>query len=248
MKQQAILLICLASVFFFCERENPLDVSCHTAYDPIADITYLKGYFYSTNLDYSMNAGSQIFLYRISNDGQILDYKIDLEMNGQGYFAMTHDGRDLYLQSRRFNSILKCSTVGEIFYHEWFVENGLACGICYIPENDSLCVLSRSLQNKKTYQLFYVNKNNPFEWSSKAAEEFAELNETTGAFAIDVKGNELFILGQDTTNTDVLLRTDLSLNIIESISLETDSITGLCIRDNDLHFGFLNKTIMKITL
>jgi len=41
-----------------------MNTAKHTATDPIADITYLNDYFYTTNMDSSRNAGQQIDLYK----------------------------------------------------------------------------------------------------------------------------------------------------------------------------------------
>jgi hypothetical protein len=248
MKWINFFIFSIGSAFFYCESDKVIDTSSNTATDPIADITYMKGHFYTTNFDNSMKSGSQIFLYHISNDGLIIENKIDLIMNGQGYLAIANDGTDLYLQSRQYNSIIKCSTVGEVYYNDWFVGDGQkqGCGICYAEEYDSLCVLSRNLNKVMIYELLFVDKNNPNNWHIKASAELPDLNMSTGAFAIDIKENELYILGQDTTNTDILLRTDLSLKVQYFKSLATDSTTGLCFKESDLHFGYLNKKIKKI--
>lgn len=162
-------------IFISCQSDKIVNTSCDTAYDPFSDITYLHNNFYSTNYDNSMNAGPQIFLYKISNDGKYLDDIFNLNMNGQGYLAITNDGNNLYLQSRDFNSIIKCTTVGEIFYNVWDITNSpmQGCGICYITNVDSLCVLTRDYHELNHYSLLFVDKNNPLVWKVKAS---AELN------------------------------------------------------------------------
>ena len=52
-------LLFLSPILFIlsCQNGLEIDTSKHTATDPIADITYLNGYFYTTNLDNSANAG-----------------------------------------------------------------------------------------------------------------------------------------------------------------------------------------------
>ena len=72
-----------------------LDNTKHTATDPIADITYLNAYFYTTNLDNSANAGTQIDLYKFDDELNTVD-RFELNMNGQGYLAAANDGMNLY--------------------------------------------------------------------------------------------------------------------------------------------------------
>ena len=51
----------------------------------------------------------------LNEDGSFLDDSFPLELNGQGYFLITNDGTDLYLQSRTTQLIFKSSTMGN--YH-----------------------------------------------------------------------------------------------------------------------------------
>jgi len=107
-------LFCL--ILLSCEESRNINTRKNTFYDNISDITYLSEYFYTTNYDLSGNAGSQIDLLKflISNDSTvILEDRYDLGMNGQGYFAITNDGENLFLQSRSTGSVLKLSPVGE---------------------------------------------------------------------------------------------------------------------------------------
>ena len=241
------LLLC-SILFFTCDKGKVLDTSSNTAIDPIADITFLGEYFYTTNFDNSMKAGPQICLYKISRNGTLFEDKYDLNMNGQGYFAITNDGSNLYLQSQNFNSILKCSTIGEIFYHKWFAGGleGKACGIAYDSKSDSLLALYKRPKEDMQYALYMFNKNNPTQWHLKGSNKIQELNHEIGAYAIDIKDNSLFILGQDTTNTDVIIKTDFALNILEYTGLNTNSTTRFCFKEGEAFFGFLDKFIKKI--
>ena len=113
------LLPLIYLVLLSCEESRDTDTRKNTFYDDISDVTYLNGYFYTTNYDLSGNAGSQIDLLKflISNDSTvILEDSYDLGMNGQGYFAITNDGENLFLQSRSTGSLLKLSPVGEQGY------------------------------------------------------------------------------------------------------------------------------------
>jgi hypothetical protein len=242
-----LMIFSLSIIFFSCKDDNPIDTSSSALYDPFADITFLNNGFYTTNYNTSMKAGPQVFLYRISSDGKVVENKFDLGMNGQGYLAITSDSTNLFLQSRDFNSVIKCSPVGEIFYNFWFIRPSpwLGCGIGYIQSLDSLCVLTRDLNNLNNYELLYVDKNNPNNWRVKSSATIQGLSKTTGAYAIEVRGSELYILGQDTTDMDVLVRTNLSLDTLEFMSLNTDSTTGFCFKGNDLYFSHLNRNIEK---
>ena len=107
-------LICL--ILLSCEESRNINTSKNTFYNDISDITYLNEYFYTTNYNLSGNTGSQINLLKflISNDSTfILEDRYDLGMNGQGYFAITNDGKNLFLQSRSTSGVLKLSPVGE---------------------------------------------------------------------------------------------------------------------------------------
>ena len=238
----------LLTVLISCDKNEVIDTSKNTANDPIADITWLGNSFYTTNYDQSHHAGPQIVLYRFSSDGQRIEDVFDLGLNGQGYLAITNDGTHLYLQSDIFNSIIKCSPAGEIYDQKWLIgdRDAKACGICYAHDQDSLCILLRNKKEEKPYKLLLVDKNNPANWHLKASASLNMLNEETGAYAIDLKNQELFILGQDTTDTDVLIRTTLALDVLDITGLGTDSTTGLCVKGDELYVGLPNKTIIMI--
>jgi hypothetical protein len=244
------LILGITVLFASCNGDRIIDTSCDTAHDPFSDITYLNSGFYSTNNDASMNAGPQIFLYKTSNDGRYLDDIFNLNMNGQGYLAITDDGHDLYLQSRDFNSIIKCSPVGEVYYHAWDITNSQmqGCGICYLPDADSLCVLARDYRRLNHYSLLFADKNNPHFWKIKASSDINLFSSDQGAYAIKMRDHDLFILGRDTTDTDVLIKSNLSLDVIDLKSPDADSIAGFCFRDSTLYFSRFNKTIVKSDL
>ena len=100
-----------------CQNGLEVDTTKNTATDPIADITYLNGYFYTTNLDNSANAGPQIDLYKFDVEFNPVD-RFELNMNGQGYLAAANDGMNLYFQPRFTDYILKMTPLGEIFWYE----------------------------------------------------------------------------------------------------------------------------------
>ena len=107
-RESGMKKILLITLFILsCEDSPVIDTNKNTYYDDIADITYLNGYFFSTNYDLSTNAGSQIDLLTFEMNSDSVYYiadNFDLGMNGQSYLAITNDGTDLYLQSK--NSFL----------------------------------------------------------------------------------------------------------------------------------------------
>ena len=95
-----ILMVIFSSLAIFnCDDDKSVNTHKNTFYDDIADITFLNNAFYTTNYDLSGNSGSQIDLLKFSEDDSniFLADNYDLEMNGQGYFAITDDDTNLYL-------------------------------------------------------------------------------------------------------------------------------------------------------
>ncbi len=130
MNTKLIKLIYCILLAVGCRNSLDIDTYKNTVNDEFADITFLGNSFYTTNNDNSMNAGSQIDLFRFSEDESFIEDAFDLEMNGQGYLAITNDGTNLYLQSHNDTYILKVSPVGERFYMHW-----MEFSDTYIDEN-----------------------------------------------------------------------------------------------------------------
>ena len=152
-------------ILLSCDESRNINTSKNTFYDDISDITYLSEYFYTTNYDLSGNAGSQIDLLKflISNDSTIiLEDSYDLGMNGQGYFAITNDGENLYLQSRSTSGVLKLSSVGEwgVFEIDSVASNWQSSGIAYDSDKDSLILFYRNLDERTQYRARTVAKDN----------------------------------------------------------------------------------------
>ena len=107
-----------------CQNGPDINTSKHTATDPIADITYLNGFFYTTNLDRSGNAGSQIDLYRFDSESLPVN-RHPFDLNGQGYLAAANDGNNIYFQPRFTDHIFKSTPQSEIFWYasDYFPDN-----------------------------------------------------------------------------------------------------------------------------
>ncbi|SVE40359.1 uncharacterized protein METZ01_LOCUS493213, partial [marine metagenome] len=140
-----LLLISLIVLLTSCEKNLNIDTTKNTYHDDISDITSLNNSFYTTNYDLSGNAGSQIDLIvlGLNDNGSYLDDKFALELNGQGYFSITNDGTDLYLQSRTTQLIFKASAIGELSYAKYdsLGTHWLPSGNTYNVNNDSIISL-----------------------------------------------------------------------------------------------------------
>ena len=106
----------IAFLIISCQNGIDINTTKQTITDSIADITYLNGSFFTTNLDESGNAGPQIDLYKF--DESILINQYPMELNGQGYMATANDGSNLYFQPRFTDYIFKINPVGKIFWYQ----------------------------------------------------------------------------------------------------------------------------------
>jgi len=244
-------LLLIFSIFILsCEDSTIIDTRKNTYYDDIADITYLNGFF-TTNFDLSGNAGSQIDLltFKMNTDSvHYIDDNFDLNMNGQGYLAITNDGNDLYLQSKNSYLIMKCSSIGEKIFtrQDTIAVNWQPAGLAYQSENDSLLALYRNLDNLKQYRLRTISKDLSIE-SSKDKIFQLDFIDTTyyGAYSLEYNNLSYYILGVDTTMNDILIILDNELNITEIDTLSDSTVVGLCFRQNDLYFSYRNKRIER---
>ena len=150
-----------------CQNGLEVNTTKHTATDPIADITYLNGYFYTTNMDNSANADPQIDLYKFDDEFNPVD-RFELNMNGQGYLAAANDGMNLYFQPRFTDYILKMTSLGEIFWYlpDRLFDNDIDStfifwqgrGIAWADNN--LVVLYRHKNDSMLYRGRYLHLNN----------------------------------------------------------------------------------------
>ena len=76
-KSLNILLLILFALS--CEDSTNIDTYKNTYYDDIADITYLNESFYTTNNDFSGNAGSQVDLLvmGLNEEGSYLNNRFE---------------------------------------------------------------------------------------------------------------------------------------------------------------------------
>lgn len=247
-KTLAFFIALLLMFAFSCEDNEDINLDKNTYYDDISDITYLQEYFYTTNYDLSGNAGSQIDLFKFSSNGTYIIDKYDLEMNGQGYLAITNDGDDLYLQSRNFSFIVKTSPVGEKAYIRSDTVNFVwqASGICYIDDIDSLLILYKNSEIRNQYRARIVDKDLIYPVSRDIMFEWDFIDTTYyGAYAIAYKDNNFYLLGVDTSLTDILIVTDYDFNVISTENIPDSTVVGLCFKDDDLYFSYRDRRIEK---
>ena len=177
-----------------------------------------------------------------------IDDNFDLNMNGQGYLAMTNDGSDLYLQSKNSYLITKLSTIGEKVFskQDTITFSWQPSGLAYHSENDSLLVLYRNLNNLKEYRLRTISKNGYIE-SSKDEVFQLDFIDTThhGAYSLEYKDLSYYMLAVDTTMNELLVILDNDLNITEIDTIPDSTVVGLCFKQNDLYLSYKDKRIVK---
>ena len=244
------IIVLIAFLFILgCEDDSPLNLDKCSYCDYIADITYLNGSFYTTNYDLSGNAGSQIdlFKYIVGENGHVfINDKFDLEMNGQGYISITNDGSDLYLQSRHTGIYRKYSTVGDLIFtaYDTISTNWQSCGITYLSEKDSLLTLYRNLNILTQYRARIISKDNLYQSSMDTIFHFDFIDTTYhGIYAIANKDLSFYMLGVDTSMTDILLITDENFYITKKDTILDNSVVGLDFFDDDLFFSYRDKRI-----
>ena len=150
-------------VFLFialsCEDDSSIDTKKISYQDDISDITFINNSFYTTNYDLSGNAGNQIDLIvlGLNENGSFLDDSFHLELNGQGYFSITNDGTDLYLQSRTTQLIFKSSAIGELSFSKYISESSHRDELFEMTsiETSNIGIFSLSHHNSNLYMLAF---------------------------------------------------------------------------------------------
>jgi len=240
-------LFCL--MLLSCEESRNINTSKNTFYDDISDITYLSEYFYTTNYDLSENDGSQIDLLKflISNDSTvILEDSYDLGMNGQGYFAITNDGENLYLQSRSTGGVLKLSSVGEwgFFEIDLVASNWQSSGIAYDSDKDSLILFYRNLDDRTQYRARTVDKDNILESEDHVTFTIENVDTTYhGIYAATYHDSLFYFLGVDMSHKDVLIQTDYNYNVLCAEQIEDSTVVGLDFRYGNLYLSYRDRRI-----
>jgi len=257
MKNQ-LLTVLLTLLILSCQNGLEVDTGKHTATDPIADITYLKGYFYTTNLDLSTNSGPQINLYKIDSTSFPVN-RFDLELNGQGYLASANDGINLYFQPRYTDYILKISPVGDIFWFksDYFPENTADTtttfmhwggrGITWADTN--LVVLYHHKKDSTLYRWRYLTVENDFSTVKDTVVIWEHLN-NSGVFALDYDPikEEFLLAATDSTNNYILFTVNNKLEYDNSYYEIPDSALGITVDDNSkIYLSLPDRKIEEFT-
>ena len=236
-----------------CSDDLNIDNSRNTYADDICDITYVNGHFFSTNYDLSGHAGSQIDLLQFSADtGSVyLTDRFDLEMNGQGYFGMTTDGQNLFLQSMDTWNLLGVSPVGERIYltADTVNDNWRPSGIAYLDDLDSLAVLYRNFQQTDQYRLRVLSKTIDQTASRDTVFELTNVDtDYYGIYSMAYHNSEFYLLGVDLNGQDVLLTSGWNFAPTQVYPLADSTVVGLCFKYNDLYLSYRNRRIEEFQL
>lgn len=248
MKYLNYLLLIFLLGFISCDDDSlEIDTTKNTYHDDIADITFVNDHFYSTNYDFSGNAGPQIDLLKFSTDGKNIDDSFDLRMNGQGYLAITNDGTDVYLQSINTSSIIKCSLIGERIYMKWDGLSGSQwreSGLCYQKDADSLLILYRNLQNPIQYRARTVSKESPNLSGSDIVFNLDSVDITNyGVYAIEYFDSSFYMLGVNSAGKDILVISDYNFSDYSIEEIPDSTVVGLCFKGNDLYLSYRDRVI-----
>ena len=241
----------LTLLIFGCEDNISSNSTKNTYYDDIADITYLNGSFFTTNYDLSNNAGSQIDLikFKFENDSSIyLDNSYDLNMNGQGYLAISNNGLDLFLQSQESSLLIKCSAIGELanITMDTINTNWQPCGLTFNNDNDSIITLYRNLDTLSQYRAKTISQDLSFSTSSDITFNLDFIDTTYhGVYAIEYNDSHFYMLGIDTTHNDIIIITNDTFQITALDTIPDSTVVGLCFKGNDLFLGYRNRRIEK---
>ena len=253
-----LLTVLLTLLILSCQNGLEVDTSKHTATDPIADITYLKGYFYTTNLDLSTNSGPQINLYKIDSTSFPVN-RFDLELNGQGYLASANDESNLYFQPRYTDYILKISPVGDTFWikSDYFPENTADTtttfmywggrGITWADNN--LVALYRHKDDSTLYKWRYLAVDNDFSTVKDTVVVWEHLN-NSGVFALDYDPikEEFLLAATDRTNNYILFTVNNKLEYDNSYYEIPGSALGITVDDNSkIYLSLPDRKIEEFT-
>lgn len=243
-------IITITVLFIFsCQSGIEIDTTKYTATDPIADITYLNGSFYTTNIDSSGNAGSQIDLYIFNNESIPIN-RYPMELNGQGYMAATNDGSNLYFQPRFTDLIFKITPFGEIFPHQSdnFPDNASDTmywhgrGLAWSDTN--LVALYRHKNDSTRYRGRYLHiNNNTIQIILDNTVIWDHLN-SKGAYAMANNGQgEFIVLATDTLNRNIIFNVDSNFEYDGSFGIINGNPMGISTNPPDIYFSYPERQI-----
>tara|TARA_B100000900_G_scaffold393637_1_gene390311 strand:+ start:111 stop:878 length:768 start_codon:yes stop_codon:yes gene_type:complete len=250
MKKIYLITLVLLFIALSCEDDASIDTKKNTYLDDISDITFINNSFYTTNYDLSGNAGNQIDLIVLgfNENGSFLDDSFPLELNGQGYFSITNDGTDLYLQSRTTQLIFKSSAIGELSYTKYdsIGTHWLPSGLAYHSSNDSIITLYKNQNLNKQYRLRLVSKDIS---ESSHRDELFEItdidNSNIGIFSLSHHNSSLYMLAFK-ENEDALITMDYNdLTVLDTEMIGDSTVVGIAILDNSIYLSYRDRRIEK---
>ena len=252
-KQISVMAILIIS----CQNGIDINTTKQTSADSIADITYLNGSFFTTNLDESGNSGPQIDLYKFDESTLINQYP--MELNGQGYMAIANDGSNLYFQPRFTDYIFKINPVGNIFWYQSdnFPENTSdttstfmfwnGWGLAWADTN--LVALYRHTDDSTRYRARYIHINNSsFQSIIDTTVIWGHLN-NSGAYAMEYNtGTKGFwVLATDSLSQYILFEVDSSFVYSGSFEVINGNPMGISIGPHSaLYLSSPGKQIEKL--
>ena len=254
-----LFIISIAFLILSCQNGLEIDTSKQTATDSITDISYLNGYIYTTNLDNSTNAGPQIDLYKFDDSLLPVD-RYPLDLNGQGYMAVTNDKTNLYFQPRFTDYILKMTPLGEIFWYEsdYFPDNMADTtstfmywggrGIAWADTN--LVVLYRHKNDSMLYRGRYLHLNNDtLQTISDTTVTWNHLNDS-GAFSLGYNPEKkgFLVLATNSLNKSILFEVDNYFQNIAILDTLEGTPMGVTLDENlDIYLSYPDRRIEKLT-
>ena len=167
-------------------------------------------------------------------------------MNGQGYFAITNDGENLFLQSRSTSGVVKLSSVGEWGFFEInsVASNWQSSGIAYDSDKDSLILFYRNLDDRTQYRARTVDKDNILESEDDVTFTIENVDTTFhGIYAATYHDSLFYFLGVDMSHKDVLIQTDYNYNVLCAEQIEDSTVVGLDFRYGNLYLSYRDRQI-----
>ena len=253
-----ILFFIMMLFIFSCQNSLDMDTTKHTATDPIADITYLNGYFYTTNLDLSGNAGPQVDLFKFDNNLIPID-RFEMTMNGQEYLAAANDGNNLYFQPRFTDYILKSTPLGEIYWYQSdnFPDNTADTTLTFMYwsgrglawADTNLVALYRHKDDSTLYRGRYLHvNNNTIQSVLDITTTWDHLN-SNGAYAMEYNPDThgFWVLGTDNLNQNILFEVDFYFQNPNNIRVLDGDPMGIAMGSNaELYLSYLERQIKKL--
>lgn len=241
--------LALALLLSGCDDDPVLNTERDTLSDPIADIAVLGGYIFTTNEDWSGHAGSQVDLFKFSNDG-FPEGRFDLGLNGVGYLAATADRSAIYLQARDSGLLFKVTPVGEIAWTRgdtYADGQHQACGLAYRADLDSFVTLYHEPGTAN-----YTARHHGPDFTGAAdplpARAFDTFDPDTGVRAIAWHDGWLWALGRNAAGDAVVQGFADDGGVTRYLTLSDSTACGLAPTDDGLRIAYPDRRFELLPL